>query len=197
MKKRASYIFRNSKSVLWINGLILIIIFFVIYLICVIYKRELDYISFFFNNMINNIPLAIATGFHVSLLAFGILFLIIAFFFSSPTISLHDDRFEIVFFLHPKRIVPLKDITSIKSRIYTVVSKKNSIKKECRIFFYNQEYNFSLSYPVTGYFDDTIIENNQIRQDMQMRNYKADKNKTIDLVKKLKKDYKMKIPFLP
>ena len=196
MKKRASYIFRNSQSVLWVNGLILIIIFLVIYLICALYKRQLDYISFFFNNMINNLPLTIATGFHVSLLAFGILLLIVAFFSSSPTIILYDDRFEILFFLHPKRIVPLKDITSIKSRIYTIISNKKYIK-ECRIFFYNQEYNFSLSYPVTGYFDDTIIENNQIRQEMQMRNYKADKDNTIALVKKLKKDYQIKIPFLP
>ncbi len=196
MKKKASYVFRNSKSVLWINGVFLIIVFSVIYLICVYYTKNLNYISFFFNNILDNLPLAIATGFHVSLLAFGILLLIVAFFASSPTISLYDDRFEISFFLHSKRIVPLKEITSIKSKIYTIVSKRK-YTKECRIFFYNQEYNFSLSYPVNGYFDDTIIENNQIRQEMQMRNYRADKNKTIALVKKLKQDYKMKTPFLP
>jgi hypothetical protein len=196
MKNKASYIFRNSKSALWINGLVFIVIFLAIYLVCVYYTKNLNYISFFFNNILANLPLAIATGFHVSLLAFGILLLISAFFFSSPTISLFDDRFEIVFFLHPKRVVPLKEITSIKSKIYTVVSKKRYIK-ECRIFFYNKEYNFSLAYPVVGYFDDTIIENNQIKHEMQMRNYRAEKMKTIALVKKLKEDYKIKTPFLP
>ncbi|HOV15417.1 MAG TPA: hypothetical protein PK771_14110 [Spirochaetota bacterium] len=202
MKKneRPEFVFSNSKSFLLYVGFFIIFVFFLIYLIIAVKTQKIDYISFFFNNIIQHIFYTILAGFHVSILGIGILIILIVFLQTSLTIRCYSDRFEINLFLQKKKIVYFSDIKSVNMDIifyneFSILKNKNY--KEARVFFNNPIYNFSLGYKVEGYFDNMLSESKEEKSDFYNRKCPASKSEVEEILNKLKKYCQLNNFYLP
>lgn len=203
MKKRETpeFIFSNSKNFLLYAGGFIIFIFFIIYFIVALKTGKIDYFSFFFNNIIYHLFYAILAGFHVSVLGFGILIVLIAFFQTSLKIRSFDDRFEINLFLQKKKIVYFRDIKKIEVKIF-LYEDKNPFKnksnlKEARVLFANPVYNFFLTYKVKGYFDNLYDNFGEEKSEFFSRNCEAKREEILKIFEKLNKFHRTANVYLP
>ncbi|OHD19578.1 MAG: hypothetical protein A2086_15155 [Spirochaetes bacterium GWD1_27_9] len=197
-KQKPEFVFANSKNLIFIYGTIAILIFFVIYIIVAIQIKKFDYFSLFFNKLTTNILFTFLSFIHVTILCFGIILILIAFFNLNPKISFYPDRFEVESFLQNKKIINFKNIKNISSKNCIITSGffKTSKKKEFRIFFNNSVYNFYLSYPVECYFDEfEEVKNDE--KGFLLRDYYASKETIEIILQKLQKDNSMNKIFLP
>jgi len=196
-KLSPKYNLYNIRYLLYYYGLGIIGIFVVIFFISAIIKGEPGYLNFFFNNIKNNIFWTVITGFHVSMLGFGILLILISVFNMSPMIKCFNDRFEILNVFQKAKTVYYKDIKSVNVKVFYIKNKNilRNNEKECRVFFINNTYNFYLAYPVKGYFDD--VEINLEDNILFSRKTAADKWIIDDLLSEIKNVNKIKIPPLP
>lgn len=192
MKKREKpeYTFSNSKSFLFYVGIFFVLIFFVIYLIIAIQTKKIDYISFFFNNIVHNLFYAILTSIHVSFLGIGILIMLTIFLQTNLTVKSYSDRFEIILFLQPKRVVYYNKIKSVSMEIffyneYSVLKDKSY--KEARFTFNNPTFNFSLFYKVKGYFDNATTHDKERNPTFYIRKCDATKSEIESILTKLKR----------
>jgi uncharacterized integral membrane protein len=198
-RNRPLFVFHRAHIKIFIIGVALIFIFFAIFLIIAIKNWQLNYSSFFFRNLKKHIFITILSGFHVGILASGILLILISFFKMPLEVYSYNDRFKISMFLQKKKIIENNKISSITTKIFYLDNDnlfQKFYKKECRVYFNNPIHNFYLCYPVYGYFDDVEITLNKKKEDLSTRCI-ADKESVISLVKIFKKNYSLNIPFLP
>jgi hypothetical protein len=193
------YTFSNAKIFILLSGIIITIIFCIIYFIIALSLNRIDYFSFFFNNITNHIFLTILAGFHVGLLGIGMLLIIVAFFNLSPKIKCYKDRFVVSLFLQKKKVIKYSEIKNIDVKIVYSSHEgflSNKTKKECRVYFTNPVYNFYLSYPIKGYFDNAEYQQSKDKEFL-LRRCVTNKHTIEDLISIFKQKYKINKPYLP
>ncbi len=198
-KDKPIFIFHRTQLATFFIGVCLIIIFFGIYLFIAIKTWQLNFYSFLFRNLKSHVFLTILSGFHVGILASGILLILIAFFNMTLKAYCYNDRFVISMFLQKKKIIEFNKISKITVKIYYLNYEnlfKKYNKKECRVFFNNPANIFYLAYPVNSYFDDIEINLNKKKEDLSARCI-ADRESILTILQNLKKSHSLNIPYLP
>ncbi len=162
-------------------------------------KKQVDFFSFLFHNIGKNILVMTASGLLVSLLAVGILLCLTAFFNMSPIVFCYENRFLVYMYLQKKHVIPYEKIDKINIQVF-YHSYENLFKryprKECRVTFLNQDYDFYMSYPVEGYFDDIEISTKNKKDDSSQR-CAAGYNAVYDVLNRVRQAKSFNIPFLP
>jgi hypothetical protein len=198
-KEKPLYVICRSNEILMSIGLGLIITFFIIFTIIAITLQRVDFYSFLFHNIIRNIFLTVLCGFHVSLLGFGILIVLIAFINMPPEIHCYSDKFDILLFLQKKKRIPYDQIDKITSKVYYLNCDNLIVgypKKECRVFFYNKIHDFYISYPVRGYYDDIELCLKDEKEDLSRRCV-SKKKQIANLLLQIKRFKPINMPYLP
>ena len=117
-KNKPFFIFHRTHKIILFIGIGLIIFFFGIFLIFAIKNWQLNYYSFLFRNLKKHLFLTILSGFHVGMLASGILLILIAFFNMPLEVYCYHDRFEISMFLQKKIIIENSKISNITTKVF-------------------------------------------------------------------------------
>jgi hypothetical protein len=197
--KKPLFTFKRSYYGVLAAGIILVFIFFIIYILLAIKTKQVSFYSLLYHNLKNYLFLTILSGFYVGVLGFGILFILIAFFNLTLKIKTFADRFLISVYLQKKKTLPFSKIDRVSVKIfylnYDNLFKKYE-KKECRVFIHNSIHSFYFCYPVEGYFDDVEINLKKAKENMDERCC-ADKASVTEILKILKKNYNITIPYLP
>lgn len=196
-KEKPIFNLYNSKMILFYIGVAVIGLFAIIFFISAIVSGKANYLSFFFNNIRNNLLLTIMTGVHVALLGFGILLVMVSIYNMTPKIKCFSDRFEINQIFQYKKTIYFKDIKGIDVKIHFLKSKNifTNSEKECRVLFKNTVFNFYLAYNTKGYFDDIEIKLND--NPIFSRKCFVEKWIVEEIINIIKKNYNIKTPFLP
>jgi|GEM_PF-1298831 len=200
MDNKPKYKFYSKQIITLITGMVLIALFILIFIIFAIINKRLDFYSFFYHNIKGNILEVILSGVHVAMLGFGIFLIFNAFFNMTPSIYCYDDRFVISMLLQKKFIIYFDNINKSEVKIY-YNNYENLFekypRKECRVFFINPVFNFYLSYPVEGYFDDIEIFLKKQVNDVSNR-CMADRESIKNILKIIRNNNdNISIPFLP
>lgn len=164
MKKgKYQYLFFKSYNILLYTGIAMIGLFFLIFIISAAVTGHLNYFSYFFHSIKKMLPLMIAGGFHVALLALGLVSIFLALSIVKKQVYCYEDRFVISQLMQKRVVIPFEDIKGITIRFSYVHNSgenlENYREKECRIYFNNPIYNFYLPYLVSGYYDELDIIN--------------------------------------
>ena len=198
-REKPHFVFKRVNMLSYLAGVSLILLFFVIYFIIAIYTWQLNFYSFFFHSIKAHLPLIILSGFHVGLLAIGILSVIWSVFNMTLEVCCFNDRFEISLFLQKKIVIKYNEISRISTKIFYLNYEnlfKSYSKKECRVLVDNPIHTFYFSYPVFGYYDEAEIRLNKSNEDMSAR-CSAKKGSVLKLLIELKLLYSINIPYLP
>lgn len=183
------YRFFRSYNILLYTGAVLIGLFFLIFIISAIFTGHLNYYSAFFHSIKEKLPLMIAGGFHVALLAMGIVSIFLALSIVKREIYCYEDRIEIKQLMQKKIVIPFEAIKAINLCYYYTHSSGENMEsyreKECRVYFENPIRRFYLPYPVSGYYDDLQIISRSDDSLMPFSNYvkKGEIEEVIALIK--------------
>lgn len=195
IKKKEPFLhLKRVHTNLYFLGLLLIIIFSIIYIIVAVKTKEINFFSFFFHSILQHKLLMILSGLLVSLPAFGILIMIYAFFKMTLDVKFYKEGFTLSIFLQKAEFVKYSELTDIKSKV-CLLNHKNK-KKECRVLFHNDIYSFFIAYPVAGYFDDIEICSKRDSNDPSKR-AKASREDILKIFKVLKSYNSNQLPFMP
>ena len=161
-KKLQVLILNKSKNIHLITGTCISALFFIIYVITASVTQKADYYSYFFNNIITNIPLTFISILHIGTLGTGFLLIIIGINNIKINISCLNDRFIINIPFQNVKIIRFDEIKNVETKI--IYNKelffiKLLYNKEFRIYFNNTNYNFYLYYLIDGYYDNIEYEN--------------------------------------
>jgi hypothetical protein len=198
-KEKPLFVFYSQQITVLIIGTVLIINFFVVYFISAYFTKQIDFLSYLYHNISKNILIMIPTGLLVGMLGVGILLCISAFFNMSPVVFCYKDRFVIYMYLQKKRVIYFDKIDKITQRVYYNNYEnlfKKYPKKECRVTFLNQVYDFYMSYPVEGYFDDIEIFLTN-KMDDSSRRCVADYKSIHEIFTRIKLYNPINLPYLP
>lgn len=198
-KEKPIFIFKRAHLSILLLGVLLNALFFIIYIIITIKTGEINFYSFFYHNIKHHVFLNILSGFHVSLLGFGILIILIAFFNMTLYVKCYKDKFIISMYLQKKLILEYSKIDRISVKLfylnYDNLFQKYE-KKECRVFIHNSKHIFYFCFPIKGYFDEMEINLKKNKENMDERCI-ADRESILKILQLLKKDYKLNMPYLP
>jgi len=193
------FIFNNSQILVLLYGIIFTLLFCGIYFAIAVIHGKIDYFSFFFNNINNNIFLTFLAILHVSLLGIGMVLILIAFFNLSPKIACYNKKFKIFLFLQKEKVIDFDEIKNIEVKLFYNINEgffSNNNIKECRIYFNNPIYNFYLSYPISGYFDNIQIDKNK-NNEFLLRRALTDRKSIESVLKILDEKHGVIKPYLP
>jgi hypothetical protein len=198
-KEKPFLTFKRAHLSTLLAGVLLNAVFFIIYIIISIKTGEVNFYSFFYHNMKNHVFLTILSGFHVSLLGFGILIILISFFNITLYVKCYNNRFIVSMYLQKSLTIEFSKIDRISVKLF-YLNYENLFqkyeKKECRVFIHNAEHIFYFSYPVKGYFDDMEINLKKNKENMDERCV-ADRESIIKILQLLKNKFNLIIPYLP
>lgn len=197
-KDKPVYVLYNKKMIVFFSlGLAMIILFILIYFANASIVKSPNYASYFRNNILSNIGPTVLTGFHVAILALGMLFMLMASYNVCPIIKCYGDRFEVKHLFHNSNIIPYGEIDSIDTKV-VFIKTKNILKKnekEVHVEFRNKIYGFSFAYKAYGYFDDITI--NLAHNKLSTRKIFIKKAVLTDIIQQIRQTNKMAMPFLP
>jgi len=185
---------KRMHANLYFLGILLIIVFTIIYIIIAFKTKEINFFSFFFHSIFQHKLLMILSGLLVSLPAFGILIMIYAFFKMTLDVKFYKDGFALSIFLQNAEFIKYSELTDIKSKV-CLLNHKNK-KKECRVLFHNDKYSFFIAYPVTGYFDDIEMCSKRDSNDPSKRAI-ASREDILKIFKIIKSYNSIQMPYMP
>ena len=199
-RKKPVIVFKRVYFKTMLAGILLNALFFLIYIFIAVKTGEINFYSFFYHNIKGHIFLTILSGFHVSLLGFGILIIFIAFFNMTLKVKCFSDKFIVSVYLQKSENIEYSKIDKISIKLFYLNYEKlfqKYEKKECRVFVHNSKHIFYFAYPVKGYFDDIEINLNKKKENMDERCIASRDSiiKVLQMLKSLNSD--LLIPFLP
>jgi len=186
--------FKRKETKLYLTGLLITVVFALIYFITAVITKQPNFYSFFFQNIKKHFILMSLSIIHVGLLASGILIMIYAFYKMTLNLKCYNSEFAASIFLQDDKIIKYTDIKEIKTIV--CFFNCNNQNKECRVVFDNPVYTFYMAYPVEGYFDDIEIFCKKEESDPTKR-VTASRDEIASLLKYLKLHYKKQMPYLP
>ncbi len=185
---------KRMHTNLYFLGILLIIVFTLIYIIIAFKTKEINFFSFFFHRILKFKLLMILSGMLVSLPAFSILIMIYAFFKMTLDVKFYKEGFTLSIFLQKAIEIKYSEITDIKAK--ACLLNHNNNKKECRVLFHNNIYSFFIAYPVKGYFDDIEMCSKRDSNDPSKRAM-ASRADILNIVKIVRSINSIQMPYLP
>ncbi|MCG8573119.1 MAG: hypothetical protein MJB14_23545 [Spirochaetes bacterium] len=200
INKNPIIVFNRKRSILFYVSLLLILLFVISTISIFLITGRFNFYTFFYLNIKEHLFRMIASGFYVSLLAFGIFFLIVSLFNEMKQIFCYEDRIELKQVLQKTIIIPYQEISSINFKIFYLHQNGKNFnqyqQKECRVLFNNQKFTFYLSYGISGYYDE--IEPVKSQSVFLFPKIKLVQKEQVDQVIKLIQNVnKISTPYLP
>ncbi len=180
-------------------GILLITVYMIIFKMLHFKNISFNYELLFMKLNINNIPIVVFGIFHTAILALGILIVFFSFIKMSTKVICKNNRFIIVHFLQPDKVIPYDKVNVHPGKVY--ISKTDSLFlskkiKEFRILFENPIYSFYLFYEVKG-FQDEVDEIKESEVDFNQRRIYASRSGIEKLLNFLNRTHFVKTSYLP